>query len=785
MHNDAGNLEEKELTFTELEQLYNKLTKDKADLTADIIKLNQPIVEARKSRDDFLQTKLTGLSVQQVQGLQKKMDEFKYDIKQINVAGGAVIDRCESCHVATREPIRLTKEDMDWRGDGTEEDRISAALVTHPNPDLLKTHDPERFGCSTCHGGNGRGTTSVEKAHGRYKHWLWPLYYKENAQAGCVQCHSRDRVLQGADTLNRGRNLFQVRGCVGCHRYEGYDRELDALSNARQSIKTLELEKVDRQREIDQLTAGVSAIADPVEQKRRNVSLHQMIAQLEARIDEFDIQSRYLMQDQKKVGPNLKEIRAKLNKDWLPVWLADPQAFRPGTKMPTFRMNDDEVKAISAFLWQNALDVKLPPQAAGDANHGKELFKTLGCMACHSINGSAINVSGGRIGGDFAADLSRVGEKANYEYIVRWVHNPRQRLAPYSPSQKRDLTPADYKAKNLPFVFDDEHSKSPVDGRELQIQNMTVMPNFRLSEQDARDIASFLMSQKHTELQYPDTSYMNDTTLADQGKVLAQRYGCAGCHEIKGMEDEQRIGTELTVEGSKPIERLDFALLQHDAEANLNPFTGQEIEREGRDKWYDHKGFFENKLRSPGIYDQGKEKSPEEKLRMPNIYLPETDVTALTTFLLGSVETALPASMRYTAEGQKKAAQEGWWVIQKYNCMGCHNVLIGQDSALMGLPIYEGDAQEQLPPRLTSEGARVNPGWLLQFLKDPSLMKPNERAASSGEVKQALIAHLAGAPPSRSVQQDSQTQNAQTQAAMPAQSAPDTADWAPSFKLSP
>src|SRR6185503_17026179 len=58
MHNDAGDMEQKELTFTELEQLYNKLTNDKAQLTSEIIKLNQPVVEARKSRDDFLQTKL-------------------------------------------------------------------------------------------------------------------------------------------------------------------------------------------------------------------------------------------------------------------------------------------------------------------------------------------------------------------------------------------------------------------------------------------------------------------------------------------------------------------------------------------------------------------------------------------------------------------------------------------------------------------------------------------------------------------------------------------------------
>ena len=202
------------------------------------------------------------------------------------------------------------------------------------------------------------------------------------------------------------------------------------------------------------------------------------------------------------------------------------------------------------------------------------------------------------------------------------------------------------------------------------------------------------------------------------------------------MEDEQRIGTELTLEGSKPIERLDFALLQEPAmrKARIrSPAT--EIEREGRKGWYDHKGFFENKLRSPGIYDRGKVKTAEERLRMPNIYLPEKDVTALTTFLLGSVETNLPQTMRYNPGGGKKAVQDGWWVVQKYNCMGCHNVLVGEDS-VHGLPT-ERRRQEQLPPRLTSEGARVNPDWLLRFLKDPSQTTPAERAS----LAQAVSGH--------------------------------------------
>jgi cytochrome c2 len=741
MPNDEGKKEAMSLSFPDLDALYNKLRDDKARLLAERVQITQPRDAAQKKRDEYMQDHLGGLTEQQVAGLQNKVKDFKFEIKQINV-GGVVIDRCESCHAGVREPIKLTAKDMVPKGEDPADDPAAAAFVSHPNKELFKTHDPDRFGCSTCHGGNGRGTTSVEKAHGRYEHWLWPLYYKENVEAGCNQCHNRDRVLQGADVLNRGKNLFQVRGCAGCHRYEAFDREADALSNARQSIKTLTLERTDRGREYTQTTAeaGAATTSDedvPKLLKKAN-ELRQMISQVDARIDEFDIQAKYLMQDVKKIGPNLKEIKAKLRKDWIPVWLSDPQAFRPGTKMPTFRLEDDEIKALSAFLWQSALDVKLPTQAQGDAAHGKELFKTLGCLGCHSINGQAIDMGNQIIGGDFAANLSRVGEKANYDYIVRWVHNPRQRLAPYSPTLKRDLTPADYKKKNLAFVFDDDHSKSPVDGRELQIQNMTVMPNFRLSDQDAHDIATFLMLQKRPGIEYRNASFLDDASLMSRGKQLVQRYGCAACHEIKGMEDEQRIGTELTLEGSKPIERLDFALLQQPAMQGKDPMTGADIKREGRESWYDHKGFFENKLRSPGIYDRGKVKLPDERLRMPNIYLPDSDVTALATFLLGSVETNLPESMRYNPAGGKKSVQDGWWVVQKYNCMGCHNVLVGQDSILMGLPMYQSaDGKEQLPPRLTSEGARVNPDWLLRFLKDPSQAVPAERAS----LAQAVSGH--------------------------------------------
>jgi len=734
--NDNGEKEDKEFTFSELEAMYNSWNSEKARLTTQLIVALRPQTEAKAKLDDYVKNNQVGLTPTQIDGLVNKMESFDFTIKQVNLAGTNVVDRCESCHLGVREPLKLTRRDM-----GGE-----AAFVSHPNKELLEIHNPEQFGCSTCHGGNGRGTTSVTRGHGRYKHWLWPLYYRENVQSGCNQCHNKDRVTPMATVLNRGKDLFVTKGCAGCHRYEGFDRVSDALASSFQTIKQLELDRSERMRDIREASAAAERATSDEEARQLlsgMESLRQTVSNINLRIDQINSQAKYLLKDQKKLGPNLKEAKAKLRKEWIPVWLSDPQAFRPGTKMPTFRLDEDEIKAISAFLWQSAIDpekegVKLATQPQGDAAHGKELFKNIGCLACHSIDGNAIDMGNQTVGGDFAANLSRVGEKASYDYIVRWVHNPRERLLPYSPSAGRDLTPADYASKGVRFLFDDEHSKSPLDGNELQIQNMTVMPNFRLSDQDARDIATFLMSLKKGEPSYPNASYLDDKSLFEQGQALTKAYGCAASHEIRGLENEQRIGTELTQEGSKPIERLDFALLTEDAKAGIDPFTGEETER---GSWYNHKGFFENKLRSPGIYDLGKVKSPAERLKMPNIYLTEDDITALTTFLLGSVATALPDRIRYNPTGQQKQVQDGWWVVQKYNCAGCHNVLIGKDSTLMGEPMYQtAEGKEQLPPRLTSEGARVQPDWLLRFLKDPSL-------SGNASAIAAATVHLAGASP--------------------------------------
>src|SRR5712671_6181007 len=712
--------------YEHLEESYNDLKNERTQLSAELGELIKPVNERKEKLDDYVSEHMVSLTPTQMAGLQEKTEAWTPKILQINVPEANIVDRCESCHMGIREPVMLSAASMSVKGKKTDE--YARAFTSHPEPDLLRIHDADKFGCSPCHQGNGRATTSVEKAHGTYEHWLWPLFARGNMEAGCQTCHAADMVLVSNDvgwTLSDGKDLFRQRGCVGCHRYEGYDKEPEDLLSVAQQIKQIEQEKKDNFKQADDLMKQADKAQSNEEANRLNdraIALKVTNSKLELRIGQLDRSTKSLLQDMKKVGPNLKDIRLKLNKNWIPVWLKKPSDFRATTKMPNFRLNDDQIKAISAFIWQSALTDSLPKHKPGNAGHGKELFETRGCLACHSIGeGDQLQ------GGTFAANLTRVGEKDNYDYLVRWVHNARERTRPYCPYEKKDIGPEDYKKKGLPYVFDLEHSQCPNDGHELQVQNMTVMPSLRLAPQDAEDIASYLITLKKQESStYPDASFMDDPALKEDGKKWIRHFGCAGCHEISGLEEEGRIGTELTFEGSKPIDRLDFALLTETAQRGgrepiVDPDDRARLpEGPAKTPWYDHKGFFEHKLAEPEVWDVGLIKSESEKLRMPNLHLTKDQIQALTTFLMGSQESALPAAYQYRPLDYRRDIQEGWWIVQKYNCVGCHQFTPGQKTALMFVKRFE-DAQEQLPPKLLTEGARVDPQWLLRFLANPAL----------------------------------------------------------------
>ena len=453
------------------------------------------------------------------------------------------------------------------------------------------------------------------------------------------------------------------------------------------------------------------------------------------------------------MGPNLKDVRVKIRREFLTDWIKNPReahkdgkgnAFRPDTKMPVFRwVDDEEVKDAAAFIWQRANDpaefpeMNLPAFVPGDAAKGEKLFKDAnGCLICHSIGTGA-----DRVGKDYAANLSNLGEKNRPEYVMRWIYDPRTRLVAYDPRIKKDVSGA---SKDDPRLVWAQH---------------TVMPNFRLSEEDARNIATYLTSQKRTDVTYEAATWLDDASRFERGRKIVQYQGCAGCHEIKGLEDEKGIGTELTFEGSKPLDRLDFGHLTTMAERGEEPLKDFRTLEDGvqlfpkDEPWYRPRNFFLHKLAQPDVFDTSKYLPDRfSRLRMPQFKFSAQEIHDVTTFVLGSVEPKVPESFRYKPEEAGQAIREGWWVVKKYNCQGCHQVMPLDQPSLWSVPFFAekiaANARDQfLPPTLVGVGARLRPEWMAKFLRDPSL--GGDRAAPK-----SVRAHLEVRMPTFSLSED-------------------------------
>jgi cytochrome c oxidase cbb3-type subunit 3 len=122
-------------------------------------------------------------------------------LRQVVVPGLRVIDRCVSCHV----------------GMSPGEQGISGSKTVAPHPPVA--HDPGEFGCTVCHGGQGRAT-EMSEAHGDVEFWPEPMLPKKYAYAGCGSCHTHLRVPNEA-TLTEGRSLVERHDCLSCHALDG------------------------------------------------------------------------------------------------------------------------------------------------------------------------------------------------------------------------------------------------------------------------------------------------------------------------------------------------------------------------------------------------------------------------------------------------------------------------------------------------------------------------------------------------------------------------------------
>lgn len=400
-----------------------------------------------------------------------------------------------------------------------------------------------------------------------------------------------------------------------------------------------------------------------------------------------------------KVGPSLHNLPAKTSRDWAFKWIKDPKAFRPTTKMPRFfdlentsdpyylARNNVETQAIVSYLFDvgKPLDLQpLPSGLTGDPARGKALVTDVGCRGCHLMEGETPDPAQRyrRLG----PALVGLGSKTTPQWVWNWVKDPKR------------------------------------------VMPTTRMPNLRLSDQEALDITAYLTGLTAPEFDAQPIPTAEDTlrdavvleylkvTMPDRdarerlaamdagtkdhflGEKLIGRYGCFGCHDIGGFEDAKGIGTELTEEGSKPVHRFDFGLVEME---------------ETRQDW------IHQKLTNPRIYDRGKVKEPQERLRMPDFGFTEEEADAITLAILSLRKRNMTEAKWRELHGEEVVANAGWRSVRSHNCLGCHEIE-GEGGDLRALFEDPGLA----PPILMGEGDRVQAEWLYNFLKNPTTIRP-------------------------------------------------------------
>lgn len=464
--------------------------------------------------------------------------------------------------------------------------------------------------------------------------------------------------------------------------------------------------------------------------------------------------------------PSLSHIADKTTREWIFAWLKDPQAYASTSTMPNFKLSDDDVRDMSAFLIANSTPLPgdtapVSTKAATDPAAGASLYGESFCASCHAVQ----NAAGNMVGGNGGPELTRVGSKVKPEWLQAWLRNPRA-----------------YDAG-------------------------TAMPHYRFNDGQVATLSGFLLAKTDSDLL---SGVHLDPATPEQiahGKRLVSDYGCASCHEIAGIKKPENFAPELSRIGSKPVTQLIFlpgmqhtlpdyiagkiknprafspglkmpqytltaaqidslttALLSlNDRSYTLPPslavaakgesdyqpagkagklmtdlacFSCHRINGHGGDMAPDltweassvQREWLVQFFKNPGTL------RPALIRRMPRFNLTDEEANQLTDYIMTVYQN--PAVDRDSmplsgySQGQIELGKQLFY--GKYSCQGCHIVDTKTDKGYIG-------------PTLTHVGSRLTAAWVYQWMKNPQSLRPGTvepNRAMSDEDAQALTAFL-------------------------------------------
>ena len=184
-------------------------------------------------------------------------------------------------------------------------------------------------------------------------------------------------------------------------------------------------------------------------------------------------------------GPDMRGIGSRVSEKWLASWLVSPHSVKPSTTMPAIVDGNTEegrkdAADMAAYLATLIDEKPVTVVAKGDdVKQGGGHFDALGCVACHSLPSQGYDAKTERIA------LNRISEKYSQSSLTSFLLKP-----------------------------DKNHASIK-------------MPDFGLSDDEARQLAAFLRSESEGKAPKAAAFVKGD---AERGAKLVASHNCASCH---------------------------------------------------------------------------------------------------------------------------------------------------------------------------------------------------------------------------------------------------------------
>jgi cytochrome c2 len=685
------------------------------------------------------------------------------DIHQdINYTTIPRVDRCMTCHMAIDRP-------------GYED--APAPFQNHPDLDLYvgsaSPHPMERFGCSTCHFGRDRSVDFARATHTpdseeEEEHWreeydwyppvLWdfPMLPSANIDSTCFKCHKAQDRVPGSARAAEAENFYQVFGCFGCHKAEGYEglrkvgpslmnvvakipdrdwayRWIEAPRAFRAKTRMPHFWFVDNNsapKDVPYNHAEIRGVIEYLYDRSGTIDYGALPGRGDAEHGEYLVRNVGCMachvvgdddQDEqlsrlhrRRFGPTLNGIATKSTPEWIYHWIRDPKAYWHDTRMPDLRLTDQEALDITAYLMtlrQDGFMTTPIPEPQVDARDEMllEFFRA-------------------RMTDEQAQE--RLASLSDHD---RWVMTGERTIRIYGCSGCHDI-PGFEGARPVSIELSEEGSKSlhlfdfghvhdvPHTrpgwiaqklanprifdrGKVKTRSEYQKMPDFGFSEEEVRIGTTAVLSFVKDEIPEGMRKTLNAREAAlEAGRHLVRERNCRGCHELegKGRDIFPHLVRTFMAEG----------MSEADATAQAEGFAPPLITVEGAKVEPDWLFQF---LQNPSTIRSWM------RLRMPTFHFSDEEIDTLITYFNALSEQTYPfqtyPDVHMTAAEQRAA---NLLVSDEYfNCFACHQRGSG-GTALTG-------SASQWAPNLSLASGRLKPQWIMDWIRNPQAIQPGTR----------------------------------------------------------